>query len=514
MTTIQSLNTGLLSTLTPASSSANIPAPSATSSANPGTGSTIVTIPSRVDESFHIYMPDGTLPGAASIVSWASTSIDPVSNVMASDYMSNTMSGQFKDLGSVLLDRFKTTGSNFSQSVTVATPSGAAGNALGAKGSQGDVKLIVQTADGVKVDIELDSKDGTLGVSVNSSGGLSDADRNALAQLANGFQQAINGLGSSPPSLNMSGLTQYDSSVLSSVNLQFNVTGDASNNVSANIELNSSTRSVKVMDSAGTINLNVDIAHSYVLGSSAQQNQAISSYLAQFDSADAKGHGDSALMSAFKDAFTQLNSNLGTSTQQLPDTSNAPWLAQTAQSVLTGLPDFTGSITDTEAFSNKLLPDQADTFAYQVSQSTQIAGDLSDGSTTQTRQSNMKASYHTALDDGPVQQPLTLSLATQNYKYASVNDASTSTVSLVTKDGKVQNANLKQTNDQSTEISTYVKGVMESDVTTPHNTSDSKDILAMLKPYLADGQAKQDSDGWHQMLSSIHSMIVSGASSS
>jgi hypothetical protein len=514
MMTIHSLNTGLISTLTPASSPANNLAPSATSSANAGTGSTIVTIPSPVDELLHIYMPDGTLPVAAPIVSWASSSTDPVSKVMASDYMSSTMSGQFNDLGSALLDRFKTTGGNFSQSVTAATASGAAGNALGAKGSQGDVKLIVQTADGVKVDIELDSNDGTLGVSVNSSGGLSDADRTALAQLANGFQQAINGLGNSPPSLNLSGLTQYDPSVLSSVNLQFNVTGDASNNLSANIELNSSTRSVKVMDSAGTINLSVDIAHSSILGSSAQQNQAISSYLAQFDSANAEGHGDSALMSTFKDAFTQLNSNLGTSTQQLPDTGNAPWLAQTTQSVLTGLPDFTGSITDTEASSNKLLPEQTDTFAYQVSQSTQIAGDLSDGSTTQTRQSNLKASYHTALDGGAVQQPLTLSLATQNYNYMEVNDASTSTASLVTKDGKVQNANLKQTDNQSTDISKYVNGVMESDVTTPHNTSDSKDVLALLKPFLADGQAKQDSGGWQQTLSSIHSMSVSGASSS
>jgi hypothetical protein len=115
------------------------------------------------------------------------------------------------------------------------------------------------------VDIELDSNDGTLAVSVNSSGALSDTERSALAKLADGFQQAINGLSASPPELDLSGLTQYDTSVLSSVNLQFNVTGDGSNYVSAYIALNSSTRSVKLTDSDGTINLSVDTSDSAIL---------------------------------------------------------------------------------------------------------------------------------------------------------------------------------------------------------------------------------------------------------
>jgi hypothetical protein len=293
MTTISSLNAGLIPSLTPSSSTANNLASTAASSADAGIGSTIVTIPSPTVESPIVYTPEGLLAGTQPIITWAQSNTDAVSKVMAGDYMSGTMSGQFYDLGSALLDRFQTTGSNFTQSVTAAPASGAAATGLGAEGAQGDIKLTVQTASGVKVDIELDSDDGTLAVSVNSSGALSDSERSALAKLADGFQQAINGLSGSPPSLNLSGLTQYDTSVLSSVNLQFNVTGDGSNNISANIALNSSTRSVKVTDSDGTINLSVDTGDSAILGSGAQQNQAIASYLAQFDHANTEGiHAD------------------------------------------------------------------------------------------------------------------------------------------------------------------------------------------------------------------------------
>jgi hypothetical protein len=508
MTTISSLNAGLISTLTPSSSTANNLASTVASSADAGIGSTIVTIPSPIAESPIVYTPEGILAGAEPTITWAQSNTDAVSKVMAGNYMSGTMSGQFYDLGSVLLDRFKTTGSNFSQSVTAATASGAAATGLGAEGAQGDIKLTVQTASGVKVDIELDSNDGTLAVSVNSSGALSDTERTALAKLADGFQQAINGLSASPPELDLSGLTQYDTSVLSSVNLQFNVTGDGSNNVSANIALNSSTRSVKFTDSDGTINLSVDTSDSAILGSGAQQNQAIASYLAQFDHANSEGHGNSALMSMFKDAFTQMNSNNGTSSQQLPGTAYMPWLAQADHAMLTGLDDFTASITDNTVSSNPLLPDQTDSFSYQVSQSTQTEGNSLEGSIRQTQQSLLKATYHQSLSGGPV--TLTPSLASQNYDYVQVSDAENSTVNLETDHGKLLQATLGQSSSESTEVSEYVKGVLVSDVTTPDNTTQSKDLLSLLKPLIDDQQAKQDSVTWQQALSSVHGMILPG----
>jgi len=101
--------------------------------------------------------------------------------VMAEDYEARSISRQFQNLGSALLGRFQTTGSDFSQSVTVAS-TGAA-SAAGATGAivpssqSGDIELTVKTASGVTVDIELESENGTLGVSVKSSGQLTDGQR-------------------------------------------------------------------------------------------------------------------------------------------------------------------------------------------------------------------------------------------------------------------------------------------------------------------------------------------------
>lgn len=516
MTTLSSLNVGFPLTVAPLSSTANSLASTGgvvAEDAVTETSSTVVTIPYAGVESPIVYTQHGTLASAGPTITWAHSNTDAVSLAMAGDYMAGTMSGQFYNLGSALLDRFKTTGSNFSQSVTVAS-AGAAGGAgaigLSGQSPQGDIKLSVQTASGVKVDIEMDSGDGTLAVSVKSSGTLSGTERSALAKLADGFQKAIDGLSAVPPTLDMSGLTQYDTSVLSSVNMQFDVTGDGPNNVSANISLDSSARSVSLTDSAGTINLKVDTSDSAVWGSGAQRDQAIASYLTQFDNANAKGHGNTALMSMFKDAFTQLNSDYGTSSQQLPGTAYAPWLAQSDHAMLTGLADFTGSMTDNPVSSNPMLVNQTDTFSYQVSQSTRTEGNLLDGKISQTQRSHLQASYHQALAGGTLQ--LRKSLASQNYDYVQLNDDASSTVNIATKRGKLLQATLNQASNQSVRQSEYVRGVLVSDVTTPTNTSVSKDLLTLLQPLFDDNQAAQNSSTWQQTLSGIHGMVLLNAS--
>ncbi|MFM0555280.1 hypothetical protein P0D69_30540 [Paraburkholderia sediminicola] len=263
---------------------------------------------------------------------------------------------------------------------------------------------------------------------------------------------------------------------------------------------------MSVTDSAGTINLKVDTSDSAVWGSGAQRDQAIASYLAQFDNANAKGHGNTALMSMFKDAFTQLNSDYGTSSQQLPGTAYAPWLAQSDHAMLTGLADFTGSMTDNPVSSNPMLVNQTDTFSYQVSQSTRTEGNLLDGKISQTQQSHLQATYHQALAGGTLR--LDKSLASQNYDYVQINDDASSTVNIATKRGKLLQATLNQASNQSVRQSEYVRGVLVSDVTTPTNTSDSKDLLTLLKPFFDDNQAAQNSSTWQQTLSGIHGMIL------
>ncbi|HEX3635673.1 MAG TPA: hypothetical protein VHV99_09325 [Paraburkholderia sp.] len=214
-------------------------------------------------------------------------------------------------------------------------------------------------------------------------------------------------------------------------------------------------------------------------------------------------------MSMFKDAFTQMNSDYGDATQQLPGTAYAPWLAQSDQAMLTGLADFTASITDTSGSPNPLLPNQKDTFSYQVSQSTSTKGDLMNGAISQNQQSHLRASYHEALSGGPVE--LDTSPASQNYNYIQISDDASSTVNIETERGNLLLASLNQTSSQSTRQSQYVRGMLTSDVTTPTSTSNSKDLLALLKPFLEDNQAAQDSAAWQQTLSGIHGMILLNA---
>ncbi len=503
MTTLSSLTALSPVTITPAAAITNSVLLSASgAAADEADASTVVVIPWASVEAPMVYTPQGTLAGAAPVVTWAQSHSDAVSLTMAGNFTSSTMSGRFNNLGSALLNRFKTTADNWSQTVETGGPGGPSG--------QGDIKLTVKTASGVTVDIEMDSKGGKLSVNLHSSASLSDDERNALAALANGFQQAIDGLSAVPPRLDLDGLTQYDPSVLSSVNMQFKVTDTGSgDDISADISLDSSTKSVKVTSSLGTIDLSVDTSNAAIRGSDAQRQQAITSYLSQFDQANAKGHGNAALMSMFKDAFTQLNSADGASSQPLPGTADLPWIAQSEQAMLTGLADFTGSITDVPVSSNPLMPQQTDTFSYQASQRTKTEGDLFNGKVTQTRQSELHASYHQSLSGGPI--VLGPKRATQNYEYVQIEDAASSTASIETKRGQILQATLDQTASQSTRQSRYVRGNLVSDVTTPTNTSKSQDLLALLKPLLDNGDAQHDSHAWEVALSSIHAMVLSNA---
>ena len=488
MTTISSLNAGLPVTSTSPSNTANSLASiggAALADGNSGSGSTIVTIPSPSIESPLVYTQDGTLEGGASALTWAQSNTDAVSAVMAANYMAGSISGQFANLGSALLDRFKTTGSDFSQSVTFSSAAAAVSMGQLIPNTNGDIKLTVVTTSGTKVNIELDSEGGKLGVSVNSSGPLTDPERTALASLANGFQQAINGLGALQPTVNLSGLMQYNTSVLSSVDMQFNV-GNASGDFSAN----GSSRSLSLKDSSGTMNLKVNPSDSAILGSGAQQNEAIASYLKQFDSANAEGHGNAEMMEDFKDAFSQLMSNDGTSSQPTDP------VALSEQAMLTGLSDFTASLSE----SGSGTIGNPGTFDYQVSQSTDTEGDLQNGTITQTQQSHLQASYRQASSSSP-----------GDYDDVQVDDNASSTVKLATERGILTQASLSQSHTKSTRNSEYVGGKLVSDVTTPTSTSDSKNLLTLLTPLIADGQAAQDSSAWQQMLSGIHGMILLNA---
>jgi hypothetical protein len=211
-------------------------------------------------------------------------------------------------------------------------------------------------------------------------------------------------------------------------------------------------------------------------------------------------------MSMFEDGFAQMNEDYGTpSGQVLPGAAYAPALQQADQAMLTGLGDFSASITDATTSPNPMRPSEVDSFSYQVSQSTKLAGSPLDGQTTQYQQSRLSASYH---QGEPV---LTSSRSSQNYDYVQIDDSTACTVQMATERGALRDASLNQSSDQKTRDSKYEEGELISDVTTPEERSQSSDLLALLKPLIDNGDTTRDSVEWQQALSSIHRMIQLGA---
>src|SRR5471032_2281880 len=221
-----------MTTLTPLSKNSAVTSPPATaetsgmSSAATGiaplaTPASVVTLSAAGAQA-----ADGAPP--APLV-WERNNKDAVSALVARNYSQQPAAGRFKNLGAALLERFKSDSSDFSQSVQRSSQDPITGTYDALLYTQlpplhrvGDDQagLTITTKSGVKVSLALDSSDNGVAVQVQSSGKLSDDERAALAGLSGAFQQAIDGLAAVPPKIDLSGLTGFDASVLSSVDLR------------------------------------------------------------------------------------------------------------------------------------------------------------------------------------------------------------------------------------------------------------------------------------------------------
>lgn len=339
--------------------------------------------------------------------------------------------------------------------------------------------LSVKTASGAEVELT-QASDGS-GIQINvKTGTLSESERSALEKLADGFKQAMEGLTGQPPRLDLSGLTKFNSAVLTSVDLQAKVTGENKLTLAFHADIN--TRSVKSTGTLGTVDISVDMSKRAMLGNESQQQRALSQYLKQFDRAQSRGEGDSTLMAMFKDAFTALNSHYDSST---PEKSRQQTLylslTRTDKNMLTGLADFTASVTQHPQSPNPIRLSEADTFSYQVSQTSTLSGTSDQNrNITQKQQSHLTASYHKALTAG-LQLVLTADRNSQNYFYTQIDDKAESTTEVQYRKGALVSATLDQSASTSTRMQKYVKGELISDTTTPEQKSTSTDLLGKLQ---------------------------------
>ena len=339
--------------------------------------------------------------------------------------------------------------------------------------------LSVKTASGAEVELTQASDGSGIEIKVNK-GTLSEAERSALEKLSDGFKKAMEGLTGQPPRLDLSGLTKFNSAVLTSVDLQAKVTGE--NKLTLAFHADTNTRSVKSTGTLGTVDISVDMSKRAILGNEGQQQRALSQYLTQFDRAQSRGEGNSTLMAMFKDAFTALNSHYDSSS---PAKSRQQTLylsvTRTDKNMLTGLADFTASVTQTPQSPNPIRLSEADTFSYQVSQTSTLSGTSDQNrNITQKQQSHLTASFHKALTSG-LQLALTADRNAQNYFYTQIDDKAESTTEVQYRKGALVSATLDQLASTSTREQKYVRGELMSDTTTPEQKSTSTDLLGKLQ---------------------------------
>lgn len=428
---------------------------------------------------------------------WERASRDPVSDAMAKNLNARAGSGRFSGLGAALLDQLKGGVTNLSQSA-LRTPPGLkpdtyaalGANPAGALHGTGDdkVSLNITTRSGVEVRLSLDSQGDGLAVQMTTSAELSEDETRALGSLSTAFQDAIDGMAQEPPQIKLAGLMQFDAKTLASVDLRAEVklNTEPESTQTLSFHADGAQRKLSFSGAAGTLDVQVDTSKLASLGSQDQQARAMSSYMKQFDQAATRGHADGALMDMFKDAFSAMNSNYGDATQQLSTSGAKPgkWaLAAEERAMLTGLADFSASVSQTPKMSNPMRLSEQDGFAYEVSQSTSVAGrSYDDRAISQQQKSQLNASFHMPLTPG-TQLRLDGAAESQNYTYHQISDSASSDAQMQYKEGKIVSASLQQSSSQSERIMTYVMGKMKSDVTIPRETSLLRDLVSTLGPY-------------------------------
>ncbi len=213
---------------------------------------------------------------------------------------SNSVSA-FGSLGSVLLSNLKENRADFTRALTGVGMNGSGGN-------ESAITLDIVTQSGSTVHLIATQQDDGMAVEVKTEGdSLNDDEAEAVAKLGESLQKTLSGLGRNPPEVDVKGLTQFDSSVLKSVDLKTDMrTGDTSLQ-SLNFHADTKERWIAYEDKDFSLKMSSDLSQSGLSGNYAQQQSALNAYDSKFDKARIAGHGDRAQMEALKSVFRALN---------------------------------------------------------------------------------------------------------------------------------------------------------------------------------------------------------------
>lgn len=483
-----------------ASASRSVPASRAsTSGAQGGDASTTVSLGAG-----------GQPTGQAKAFVWENRARSTSSVLMARNFAEQPPAGRLKGLGAELLKQVAYDGEDFSQSIQQA-PTGMQADTYEmlvspsqiSQHGMGDNKigLTITTRSGVSVQLSLDAGDNSIAVEAHSSGKLNEVERKALGKLSEAFQKAVDGLAEEPPRLDLAGLTQFDSTVLSSVDLKGSVKLSPKETQQLEFHADSGKRTVGFSGPAGAANIGVDLSQPASWGNKEQQAKALNRYLQQVDQAGMRGQGNGALLTMFKDAMVDMNSDYGTPALAPRDLL----LTERDRATTTGLADFTASVTQTEVSSNPAKVTEKDSFAYELSQKTTMSGgSRMDLALTQQQQSHLKARYHAPVS-ATASLALDLSPSSQNYRYTIIDDTAGSTTSIAYDKGKLVKATLEMQASRSTRVLEYMFGKLKDDHTTPAAKAVTRDLLPTLDA--DDGIQQLDDYGRAQVLAKLNDQI-------
>lgn len=418
---------------------------------------------------------------------WQIPPSDPLSLLMSGNASTQALGNRLDSLGRRLLDVIAGGATAYSQSVlrsrTVAAPSA---DALAVQRTQlqtdadNRFALTIKTASGAQVSVRLGSSDDGLSAEVAvTKGTLTDAERDQLGKLADAFQRAVDGLAKQPPVVDFGALTGFDTALLSSVDLSATLGANGTSAQTIAFHADAMQRNVHVDGASGRFEVNVDLQSMQAVGSPKAQAAALDAWLARFDIARTRGNGDASLMQMFKGAFTGLNGHY-------PPAPALPRIALSSadKSVLSGLADFSASISQTTSASNPLRPSEVDGFDYRISQHTDIGGkDTLNRTVAQQAEATLTASYHRSLWAG-VPLNLTTDPKSQNYEYVKVRDSANTDIQVGYRDGLPVRAAVHRSADQSTEVQRFEMARLVSDVITPQAMSQRSDLTTLLASVL------------------------------
>ena len=396
------------------------------------------------------------------IRAWTSQPRDDISALMARNSSASTggLADKWRGLGSALLSRFENKALdtiNYQQTlVDRLPPEGVDTTATGAtealdaqalkavKDGAATVNLKIQTQSGQAVALKITVNPGAegvnagMGVELSTSGPLSEGEREALSRLAEGLDKALEGLGQPDKlKLDLSGLMDYDSNALASLDLTVeNPKADQALS-SFKLHLGADQKTVEIKGKAGDVSLNLAAATPLGPANAQQRQSAIDEHLSRFDAAAQRSRADGALLSLFKDAFSQLHTARAGQATTPQDEPLSPVLSRQVKPLQSGLADFEASFGGNfQKTNDRGAINETGRADHEFSQKTEvkrtgIAGDLA---IKQTQSEKLDAHSIKSRFGGM------LDTSAGNYDILKVKDSSTSTTLIETARNKLTEA--------------------------------------------------------------------------